>query len=335
MAEKFHFDKPVLVTGANGFIGLRLVRRLVDDGNQVRAFVLPGEAINAAMPDEVEIFRGDICDRESVDRSVQGIGTVLHLASLVGDGFPVEAHQKVTVGGAVHVLEAAARVQARSVLISSIVVYGDAIAIERCDESHAHGVAAGAYSRAKQAQERLAWQLVESHGLQLSVVRPGNVYGPGPTPWVRDVLDKMRKGLPILIGGGDFNAGMVYVDNVVEVIVRAAALPQAIGQTYNALDGSEVTWKRYFGDVAKMAGLKKPSSIPLWLANAVASAGEFIWWALLKRKSAPSLTKEALALVGAAHNIPIDKAREQLSYLPPVSYAQGLAQVADYIREQA
>ncbi len=331
MSETFKFEGPVLVTGANGFIGLRLVNRLVADGNQVRAFVLPGEALDSAMPKNVEICRGDITDLDSVERAMEGAGLVLHLASLVGDGFSEAAHERVTVAGAANVLASAAVRKIRAVLVSSIVVYGDAIARERCAESHRHGVPAGAYSRAKQAQEKLAEALRYTQGLQLSIVRPGNVYGPGPTPWVRDVLAKLKKGLPILISGGDFNAGLVHVDNVVDVIVRAAASPQAIGEIYNALDGSAVTWRRYFDDVAEIAGLGPVKSIPRVMARLLAGLGEFFWWTVLRRKSAPALTREALALVGAAHDIPVDKARKELGYKPRVSYRRGMAEVARYI----
>jgi nucleoside-diphosphate-sugar epimerase len=334
MSENFPVDKPVLVTGANGFIGLRLVHRLVANGNQVRAFVLPNELISPEMPASVTVCRGDVADRASVEAAMAGVGTVLHLASLVGDGFSEAQHARVTVGGTAHVLGIAAKHHARCVLISSIVVYGDAIAREPCPESHAHGVAAGAYSRAKQAQEKLALNLVESEGLQLSIVRPGNVYGPGPTPWVRDVLAKLKKGLPILIGGGDFNAGMVYVDNVVDVIVRAATRPEALGEIYNALDGSDITWRQYGSDLAEIAGCPRPKSIPFPVAKAIANIGEFLWWRVLRRKSAPQLTHEALALVGARHQIPIGKAREELGYVPLVDHAVGLAAVARYLNAQ-
>lgn len=329
MNDAFAQDLPVLVTGANGFIGLRLVNRLVEEGQPVRAFVLPGEAINAAMPEAVEICRGDIADPASVDQAMKGAGTVFHLASLVGDGFPDEAHARVTVGGTENILNAAVNENASVVLVSSIVVYGDAIARDVCSEDHPHGHAAGPYSRAKQQQEVIANRFAEL-GLKLSIVRPGNVYGPGPTPWVRDVYDKMSKGLPVLIGGGDFNAGLVYVDNVVDVLVRAAR-PEAVGQIYNALDGSDITWKQYFTDFSGVAGLKAPKSIPHWLASALANCGEFLWWKILRRKDAPPLTNEALALVGARHRIPIDKARNELGYVPLISHEEGMASISHYL----
>ncbi|MBI2383396.1 MAG: NAD-dependent epimerase/dehydratase family protein [Gammaproteobacteria bacterium] len=329
---QFRFDNPVLVTGANGFIGLRLVRRLAADGNTIRALVLPGETVGPQMPATVDICRGDVTDLASVQAAMRGAGTVLHLACLVGDHFPDSAHQRVTVQGTENVLGCAAREKARAVLVSSIAVYGDAIARDRCDEAHPHGAAAGPYSRAKQAQERVARRLAEREGLAVSIVRPGNVYGPGRTPWVHTVLDKLKSKLPILIGGGEFNAGLAYVDNVVDAIVRAAALPQAAGETYNALDGSDITWRRYFTDLAAAAGRgDRVRSLPLPVARFGAGAGELLW-RLLRLSGAPPLTREALGLVGAEHRIPIDKARVQLGYRPEIGYEQGFAQVRDYVR---
>jgi nucleoside-diphosphate-sugar epimerase len=323
-------EQPILVTGATGFIGRRLVARLVAEGRAVRALVLPSETVDPAWG-AVEVRRGDVTDRAAVAAALDGARTLLHLAAVVGDWGDEALFQRVTVGGTRHLLEAAAR-GTRVVLASSVVVYGDAVARDTCDEEHAFGRALGAYSRSKQAQERLAWELARARDLALTVVRPTNVYGPGSRPWVHDVVAQLRRGLPALIGGGGGNAGLCHVDNVVEAFVLAAKTERAAGRAYNASDGSDVTWARYFDDLARIAGAPPPRSLPRAVAAVGARACETAW-TIGRLKGRPPLTREALNLIGSNHRVPIDRARAELGYAPRVDYAHGIASVADYVRD--
>ncbi len=165
----------------------------------------------------------------------------------------------------------------------------------------------------------------------MSIVRPVNVFGPGSGPWVRDVADQLRSGLPTLIAGGDQDAGLTYVDNVAEVLVRAAGHPAAVGRVYNANDAHGVTWRRYFSDLAELIGAPDPRSLPRWTADAMATVCEAIWRAS-RRKGRPPITHEALNLVGSHHRVPIGRARRELGYEPGVAYAEGLAAVAASLR---
>ena len=325
---------PVLVTGAGGFIGRRVVARLLQEGVGVRALLLPDEAAPAEWtepPNGVKVVRGDICDPDAVRRALDGTDRLIHLAALVGDWGAEAAHRRVTVGGTETIFRAAADAGVRCVLASSIVVYGDALGRDVCHEEHPPGRACGAYGRAKQAQEQIARGLERERGLQLSVVRPANVFGPGSGPWVRDLCAQLRSGLPTLIGGGDYDAGLTYVDNVADLLVRAAGHPAAVGRIYNANDDHGVTWRRYCGDLAEMIGAHPPRSLPRWLANAAAGACEAIWrragW-----RSRPPVTREALNLVGSRHRVPIERARRELGYEPRIGYAEGLAAVAASLR---
>ncbi len=324
---------PALVTGATGFIGRRLVARLLAEGCAVRALVLPEEAVEGVWPGTgtVEVFRGDVADAGAVERAVRGAGTVFHLAAVVSDWGPEELFRRVTVGGTANVLGAAAAAGARAVLASSVVVYGDAIGRDVCDEEHPFGRPMGPYSRSKQAQETLGRELAAERGLALTIVRPTNVYGPGSKPWVHDLVAQLRSGRPALIGGQPRNAGLCHVENVVQVLVRAAASPRAVGRAYNACDGSDVTWERYVTDVARLAGTDPPRTVSPLAARIGARVGEAVF-RLLRRKRRPPITREALNLVGSNHRVPIDRARAELGYEPRVPYEDGIEQVAAYLR---
>jgi len=324
--------QPALVTGATGFIGRALIARLLEEGVRVRALVLPGEETQGIVPAGVEIVRGDITDAAAVLAAMRGAGTVFHLAAVVGDWGAEELFQRITVGGTRNVMNAAADAGTRVLLASSVVVYGEFVQSRVCDEELGYGKAVGAYSRAKQRQEQLALEIARARKVKLTVIRPTNVYGPGSKPWVHDVVDQLRSGTPSLIGGGELNAGLAHVDNVVDIFVRAAGSDVAVGRIYNVSDGSDVTWKQYFSDLAKLLGAKKPASLPRPVATVTAYACEAAW-RLFGLKGRPPLTREALNLVGSDHRVPIERARRELGYVPRVDYAEGMRTVAAYLKQ--
>jgi 2-alkyl-3-oxoalkanoate reductase len=331
--SELRIPEPILVTGASGFIGRRLVARLLGDGYRVRALVLPREATPASWDERVEVLRGDVTLPTTLAPAIRGARTVFHLAAVVGDWGRPEDHEAITVRGTEHVLSEAAREGARVLLASSVVVYGSAVRRVVCDEQLDHGEALGPYSKSKQQQERIAQRLEATSGLKVTIIRPTNVFGPGSVPWVDQVLEVLRSGKPALIGGGRLDAALTYVDNVVDVFVRAAERPASIGRAYNASDESGVTWLRYFTDLAELAGAPPPKSIPRAAAALAASALEPSW-RLLRRRERPPITREALNLVGSHLRVPTARARRELGYRPLVSYTDAMKAIAAYLQEK-
>lgn len=322
---------PALVTGAAGFIGNRLVRRLREMAVPVRALLLPAEPVPSGWDRGVAIVRGDIADHQSVQAAVAGCATVFHLAAVVGDWGPEHLFRKVTVEGTGHVFDAAAARGARVVLASSIVVYGHRLGTERCQEQIPMGRPYGPYSRSKQAQEIMARERIAAAGCDIRIVRPANVYGPGSRPWVDETTRLLLQNKPVLIDGGSQNAGLVYVDNVVDVMIRAAGDAASTGDVFNACDELAVTWSEYFSDLAHLVGARAPRSVPGWVAWPLATAMEASG-RLARLESRPPLTREAVHLVSAHHQVPATRAREQLGHRVLVDYGEGLEAVARYLR---
>ena len=317
-----------LVTGATGLIGRRLIARLLGASMPVRALVMPDDPTPPLDP-AVEIVRGDITDPASVTRALEGATRVVHLAAVVTDWAPRALFDHVTEAGTKNVFERAAP-GTHVVLASSIVVYGDKLGTRPLTEDTPHGRALGNYGASKQAQERIARELAPRRDLALTVVRPANVYGAGSKPWVDDALAQLESGSPALVSGGDFDAGLVHVDNVSDVFFRCLTQQVAKGRTYHAAESSGVTWKRYFGDLARIAGLRAPGSLPRAIAAAAAPIMEATWRALGKT-SRPPITREALNLVGTPLSISIARAQSELGYAPRVTYAEGIAEIERYL----
>ncbi|ABW67997.1 NAD-dependent epimerase/dehydratase family protein [Desulfosudis oleivorans] len=326
--------QPVLVTGATGFIGSQVVHKLLEQDMAVKALVLPDEALPAAWGDRVEVVRGGISESGAVAKAVSGAGTIIHLAAVVSDWGDEKKYWEFTVEGSRLVFEQAAKTGARVVLVSSVVVYGDNVRKQVCHEDVGYGKTFGPYSRTKQAQEKLAWEYHRKKNLALTVVRPGNVYGPRSGPWLHDVVNVLRSGAPGLISGGNMNAGLAYVDNVADLFLLAGASDTALGRAYNAADGTKVTWRRYFEDIAAMIGAKKPGSVP----RPAAALSAFVFektWKLFGIQKRPPVTRDALNLVGSDNRFPIDRARKELGYAPKVSYEEGLKRIREYIDKES
>jgi nucleoside-diphosphate-sugar epimerase len=299
--------------------------------------VLPSDAIPDEWGDgsseaDVHVVRGDVTKPTSVAGAMRGVATVFHPAAMVGDWGAPETHELITVRGTEHVLTEAARGGAHALLASSVVVYGDAIGKAVCDEHRPFGKILGPYSRSKQAQENIAQRLEGSDGLKVTVIRPTNVYGPGSVPWVDKAVAELHKGSPMLIDGGRRAAGLTFVDNVVDVFVRAAERPGTVGRVYNANDDNGITWLRYFTELAKLCGAAPPKSIPGSIAR-IAAYGLETGFRIARRTERPPITHEALNLVGSHHRVPIIRAQRELGYSPLVSYSEGMKAVAAYLEE--
>lgn len=315
---------PVLVTGAGGFIGRRLVAALLERNTETVALALPGEAVPEDWGDRVRVVRGDVRDADDVSAAVSGVSTVFHLAALVGIGGTFDDHWNVTVEGSRNIYKAAAEKSARVIVTTSICAYGDRIAKDLCAEDSPRGAFQGAYGRAKQAQEDVAHEI---DGLDITIVRPSNVYGVGSGPWVEGMIALLQAGLVTVPGDGSGNAGLVHVDNLVDALVLIAADPNTLGKIYNVCDGLEIAWRRYFDDLAGLARVAKPGETPLEDLRQAALANEDPA-ALVDPKEPGILPLEALNLIGSDNRFDTSRIRGELGWSPRVSYEEGLAEIA-------
>ena len=320
-------DGPVLVTGGTGFIGRKLIDRLIAMDREIVSFALSGEPIPDHWRDNVRVLRGDITKADDVNGAMSGIQTVIHLAAVVGMG-AYDVHWSVTVEGSRNIYDAAVANGTKVVLASSIVVYGDQIQSTVCHEGLEHGNHQGAYSRAKMAQEKLALTYQADRGMKLAVVRPSNVYGVGSGPWVEGMLGLIQNDMLQIVGGGTGNAGLVHVSNLVEAFLMAAANPKAVGQIYTACDGLDITWGRYFNDLAAMVGKPPLPNAPL--APLIQAAREHENPEKLEAmEGMPTMPLELLNLVGYDNRFDTKKLRGELGWQPSFSYADAMTEIEE------
>lgn len=318
----------VLVTGAPGFIGRRVVARFLARGRAVASISLPGERALPEWQGRVAMHHGDLAEPGALDVLSGPFDTIVHLAAPVGLAGEYERQWRAIVDGTTRVAEVAARWHSRLVVVSSIAVYGSRIQAESCNENTGHGPWQGAYGRAKQGQETVALQLAAAHDLPLTIIRPANVYGlGGASAWGDRLLESIRITGGGVIGDAARNlAGLVYVENLADAIVLAATHPAAIGRTYNVCDENGVTWRRFMDDMAVLAGRPPPPAYELEPLLQLARQNEDP--AALVPPRDPSLPfLEALNLVGFDNRFDSSRIRGELGWSPRYSYEQALSQM--------
>ena len=268
MAERTLAGAPVLVTGADGFIGSHLVERLVAEGARVRAFCIYTSRGSAGWLDEIDpavraaldIRFGDIRDARFVERATEGIEVVFHLAALIAIPYSytaVESFIDTNVTGTMHVLEAARRAGVRRMIqTSTSEVYGTP---ETLPITEAHRLnAQSPYAASKVAADQLALAYHRSFEAPVVVLRPFNTYGPRQSE--RAVLPTMLRQLlagrtEIRLGRLDPRRDLTYVADTVDGFVRAAVAEGIDGETIQLGTGRSDSIGELFGLACRLLGV--------------------------------------------------------------------------------
>jgi len=321
-----------LVTGGSGFLGSHLVEALVARGEEVRALVRPTSRTAHLANLDVELAYGDLGDAECLKAAARGVQRIYHCAALAADWGTWEAFRAANGTGVRNLLETAvAAGVSKFVHVSTTDVYGHPD--YPADESAPYRLRGWPYSDTKIEGERLVWAYHREHGLPVTVVRPVNIYGPRSTTFVVEIVELLKSGSMIHVGDGRKPAGLGYVTNVVDVLLRAADSEKSTGQAYNASDGSDVTWRQYVDRLAHIVGVPRPRLvIPRRLAYMAGWAMEKIYGAL-RLRSRPLLTRMVAELFGTDQGFPIDKARRELGYEPQVDFDEGMRRVEAWLHE--
>jgi nucleoside-diphosphate-sugar epimerase len=276
--------KRVLVLGASGFLGGRLVERLVVEcGAEVRILLRRVATGSSAVRFPVEVQMGELADPEAVRRAVAGCSVVFNCAK--GSGGDAERRRAVDVDASGEVVEAAARAGARVVHVSSFAVY-DLPQDGEVDEHTPATPPGDTYSDNKLAGEQLALATGARLGVPVTVLQPTVIYGPRGTVHGSDILDEMRTGRLVLVNGGTGVCNAVYVDDVVTAMLLAATRDSAAGERILVSGAEHPTWAEFFGHFERMLG--RPSTIAMSEAEALA-----LWDASQRR---PWLATEALRI---------------------------------------
>jgi nucleoside-diphosphate-sugar epimerase len=320
----------VLVTGANGFLGRRVLAALLRRGHAVRALVRPSARIEGlGWPPEVEVVRADLRGGR-LDSAFAGVDALVHLAAaLTGSE---DAQFAATVVGTERLLEAMARSDTRRlVLASSFSVYDWSEIRGTLDEESpleqgAHLYARDGYPIAKVWQERITRRRAEEHGWELTVLRPGWIWGRG-----QGYLAGLgqRLGRVHLVFGPATRLPLTHVDNCADLFAHCLEAPGAVGGTFNVVDSDDIRIWRYLGDHLRRSGERGfrvpiPYRVVYTAVRMAFGVGKRIWGPKVKLPGL--LIPWRFEARFKPLRFPNRKARQELGWSPPLAYLACLDQ---------
>ena len=327
-----------LVTGATGLLGSHIVEQLVKRGRPVRALVRRNSDTSWLRTQGVELAYGDVTDKESLVKAMQGIGCVYHSAARVGDWGPWEEFVAISIGGTRNVLEAVREQKIRRLIhISSLSAYGHPNREGQVvDESAPLGVNVNKwsyYTRAKVEAEKMVMEYHHKYNIPVTVIRPSWMYGPRDRATLPRMAKMIRTGKIKLVGPGDNKLNVTYAGNVAEACILAADKTQSIGQVYAACSDGDITQKQFVDLLAGELGCPPVTrSVPYGVARTAAFVLELIGHAV-KQKKPPMITRYAIWLYGRRTFFTAEKARRELGWKSTVSYEEGVKISIAWLRE--
>jgi nucleoside-diphosphate-sugar epimerase len=317
----------VFVTGGSGFIGGRLIERLVADGHTVRALARSDQAAAKIRERGGEPVAGDLSDVEVIRAGADGAETAFHAAAMLGDWGTPEEFERGNVTGTSNVISACARAGVRrfvhvgteaALLAGQPLVDVDETAPLRPDSP-------ALYSSTKAQAEHIVLN-ANRNEFETVVVRPRFVWGRGDTTLLPTMTEMVRSGRWAWIGGGHHRTATTHVENTVHGLLLAAEKGKP-GNAYFVTDGGDVVFREFVTELLATQGVTPSErNIPPKIAAALATIGETAWGAL-PLPGRPPLTRFAYWVSAQECTINIDKARRDLGYEPVITREQGLAEL--------
>ncbi|MEZ5179603.1 MAG: NAD(P)-dependent oxidoreductase [Acidimicrobiales bacterium] len=315
--------RSVFVTGAAGFIGRTVAQRYRSHGAEVRG-------VDVVADEAAGVVAGDVAEAGPWQDHAAGCDLLVHTAAIVNNSAPLARCWEVNVLGVRRALDAAvAGGVGRVVHLSSVRAFSDLDFPDGVDESHPVRPDGHRYVDTKVASEQVALQAHAAGEVDVTVIRPGDVYGPGSIPWTLWPVTGMASGAFVVPDDGSGIFSPVYVDNLVDAIVAAAELPEAAGQVFTVSDGVGVTNAAFFGRYAAMLGI----DLPMLPADEVRERFQAIEEADRAAGRPPGLNAETVDYFLRTGTYSIAKARRVLGYEPRVDLDEGMARTEAWLRE--
>lgn len=324
--QKPVLPKRVFVTGANGFIGRAVMARYRSFGTEVCGVDVNADAAWS-------VVAGDIAEAGPWQAHARDADLVVNTAAVVSNTAPRELYWRISVNGVRKVLDAAVAGGARRfVQISSCAAFGKRFPPD-VEETYPVAAATGRnYDDAKGGSEHPALAAHAAGEIACTIIRPGDVYGPGSRPWVLIPLQTIATSSAFLLPAhGKGILSPIYIDDLVDGIVLAAGSSAAAGHIFSLTGGRGVTCEEYFSYHWRWAGKSgKPRSYSTEIVTRLATLAGFVGRTLGQKSEAGP---EALALLTKPGTFSIEKARRLLGYEPKVSLEEGMRRTEAWLRE--
>ena len=313
----------VLITGANGFIGNTLRRYYKQQGTAVIGVDLHGNGD--------DIIQGDIANPETISHLLEQCDVIVHTAALVSNAMKDSDMWRVNVLATRNLIAAGKHHKVRRfVQISSIVAYGNTAQGE-LDEDYPVHADGGSYVLTKLASEHAVLAAQASGGIEVVILRPGDVYGPGSRPWIIAPLEAIAKNQFMLPAKGEGFFRPIYVDDLIRGIDLAVRHPAAAGEIFNLSCEGHITTKEYFAPHYQWLGKKGPMLVSTKVALAVSAIASKVADLMGNLNEASPATVAQLATKSW---FSIKKAERILGWKPEISFEEGIKRSHQWAKDK-
>ncbi len=321
----------VLVTGATGFTGGHLAKRLAAAGDDVRVIVRTPAAAASLQQSGIEVVAGDLTNRESLDRACQGVEVVYNIGALYRTaGLPDAAYRAVNAQGVADLVRAAGAAGAtRVVHCSTVGVHGD---VENPPANEDAPLRPGdVYQVTKVEGEHLAEAAAKDAGIELVIARPSGIYGPGDKRLFK-LFGGVARGRFVLLGDGGIFYHLTYVNDLCDGFRLCGTVPVAAGRTYILAGGEVTTLRELITITAEVAGVRPPRlRLPVWPFWVAGAACEAV---CAPFGIAPPLYRRRVDFFTKSRAFDISRARAELGFAPAVGLRDGIGRTLEWYRAQ-
>ena len=313
----------VLITGANGFIGNTLMC-------YYKTQKVPVVGIDLIGNDD-DIVQGDIANPETISHLLESCDVVVHTAALVSNSIADSDMWRVNVLATRNLIAAAEKYKVRRfVQLSSIVAYGNAAEGELDEDQPVHADG-GSYVLTKLASEHTVLAAQAKSSLELVIIRPGDVYGPGSRPWIILPLEAINKRQFMLPAKGEGFFRPIYIDDLVRGIALAVSTQEASGEIFNLSCEGYMSTKEFFSHHYQWKNKRGPMVVSTKLALFAAAAATKIANLTGGVNEASRATVTQLCTKSW---FSIAKAERILGWKPEVSFDEGIERSRLWAAEQ-
>lgn len=318
-------DIPVLVTGATGFVGSRLAELLsTNEKANVTGIGRNLDRVSHLNKMGVTLQSADLLDTDALKEIVNGKEFIFHSAAVLDTD--ADTAQAVNVDATEQLVKLAGEAGvSRFIHVSTVGVY-DMKNRKAVDESAPLVTKhPSTYPRTKAQAEVVAVEMAKKHDLELSIVRPSMIYGPGHGIWSEGMFKNILEGNPVFLGDGSSHFNPVYIDDVVDAIIRCAIYPEAAGEAFN-VSADITTWKEFMGHYGELCDVE-PKGLPLFIARLMAFANK------IPGINTP-IDQGFIEMANSCKEFPTQKAFEILGWKPAVPLDKGLEMTTDWLNKE-
>ncbi|NWG17074.1 MAG: NAD(P)-dependent oxidoreductase [Chloroflexi bacterium] len=318
-----------LVTGATGFLGGDIVRRLAAEGARVRALARrPGRDVYIRDVPNVEIVMGDITDAARMNELAAGCDYVLHCAAATGGSMTYQ--RRLNVDGTRSVMQAAAAARVRRVVhVSTIAVYGYGYTGD-VTEDMPQKPGRVPYNVTKSEAEKVVREVGADNSLPYSIIRPGMIYGPRSGMWTMFMFNLGKRSPTIFLGDGSGYVHPIYIDDVVDMAVLLLTHPAAAGEAFNCAPDPAPTWREFLGGYSALAGHQNWRGLPALPFRIIAPLAELA----LTLRGEPQDVPALIPFLQGRKTYKMDKACRLLGWEARVSLDDGIRRCEPWLREK-